>query len=82
MTGSCTKSISINYDCLSWKRRYLDKIYNRSLLDSSDKKKVNTEKLLITSSNSKMRQLQMKLLGNRFKTNKREYSFIKHIGKL
>jgi len=29
-----------------------------------------------------MRQLQRKVLGNRFRTNKREYSFIKALGKL
>lgn len=44
--------------------RYLDKRYNRGLKLTSDK--VNRERILIISSNSKIRQLQMNLFSNRF----------------
>lgn len=45
-------------------------------------KDVSTERCLITSSNSRMRQFQMILLGNRLKTSRREHSFTNPIGKL
>lgn len=64
---------------IKWKRRHLDKRNHRSL---NNDKEVSTEGLLITSSNSRMKQFQLILLGNRLKTSRREHSFTNAIGKL